>query len=80
MQHLPAIHFDSSHRPVKVATGASHTWPLFARVELVWKNAPLYAALVTVVADDDGSGCSTIAEHDESDNVRTATLLTCPTP
>jgi hypothetical protein len=51
-------------------------WP----VHLVWENPPFQTELVTVVADDDGAGCSTIHEHNESDNVVAAALAICPSP
>jgi hypothetical protein len=54
--------------------------PELMRVDLVWKNPVPHEALITVVADDDGTGRSTIREHNESDNTRAATLPTCPTP
>ena len=51
--------------------------PPFAPVEIVWKN-PAPNALITVVADDDGTGQGRIPEVNETDNAFSATLTTCP--
>jgi hypothetical protein len=45
---------------------------------MVWANPTPGSALVTVVADDDGTGHGTYPEANETDNTLTTTLTTCP--
>jgi len=54
--------------------------PPFAHVEIVWNNPTPNAALITVVADDDGTGQGSIREVIETDNAFSTTLTTCPAP
>jgi hypothetical protein len=54
--------------------------PPFAQVEIVWNNPTPNAALITVVADDDGTGQGSIPETNETDNAFSTTLMTCPGP
>jgi len=50
----------------------------FVQVELVWNQPTLNSALITVVADDDGTGRGTYPEANELDNTFSTTLATCP--
>jgi hypothetical protein len=52
--------------------------PPFAQVDMIWNNPTANSALVTVVADDDGTGKGNIPEANETDNAASATLTTCP--
>jgi len=54
--------------------------PPFAQVDIVWNNPAPGSALVTVVADDDGTGQGKIPETNETDNAISTTLTTCPSP
>jgi hypothetical protein len=52
--------------------------PPYAQAEIVWNNPTPNAALITVVADDDGTGHGSIPEANELDNSLSTTLTTCP--
>jgi hypothetical protein len=54
--------------------------PALMQVDLVWNNPLPGSPLITVVADDDGTGQGILFEHDESDNALATALATCPTP
>ena len=51
--------------------------PPSVQVEMVWNSPTPNSALITVVADDDGTR-GTILEVNETDNVFSTTLTTCP--
>jgi hypothetical protein len=51
--------------------------PETVNVSLVWNNPSPDSALITVVADDDGTGRSTAREHNEADNAASSVLPTC---
>jgi hypothetical protein len=65
---------------VKAPLVGGENGPELTAVQLVWENPPAHPELVIVVADDDGAGCSTIGESNESDNVLSAVLAICPSP
>jgi hypothetical protein len=46
-------------------------------LKLVWTNPLPSSALITVVADDDGTGHGTVREHNETDNAASSVLVTC---
>jgi len=48
------------------------------KVDLVWNNPTPGSALITVVADDDGTGQGRFLEANEEDNAASVTLQTCP--
>ena len=48
------------------------------KVDLVWNNPTPGSALITVVADDDGTGQGRFLEVNEEDNAASVTLQTCP--
>jgi hypothetical protein len=48
------------------------------RADLVWNNPTPGSALITVVADDDGTGHGRFLESNETDNALSVTLQTCP--
>jgi hypothetical protein len=50
------------------------------QVSTTWVNPPLQCALITVVADDDGTGRGTRLEYNETDNEKQVKLPTCPIP
>jgi hypothetical protein len=78
-----AFYHSESMRLIGVAEAplvGGENGPELLPVQLVWDNPPAHPELVTVVADDDGAGCSTIRESNESDNVLSATLAICPSP
>jgi hypothetical protein len=50
------------------------------QVNLVWNNPLPGSALITVVADDDGTGRGILFEVNEADNTLATTLQTCPSP
>jgi hypothetical protein len=62
----------------RVAIPASDAEPPFVQVEMVWNNPMPNAALITVVADDDGTGQGNYPEGNEADNAFSTTLTTCP--
>ncbi|HMI87871.1 MAG TPA: hypothetical protein VK550_27500 [Polyangiaceae bacterium] len=45
---------------------------------MVWNNPTPNAALITVVADDDGTGHGNVPEANEADNAFSTTLTICP--
>jgi hypothetical protein len=59
---------------------ASEGEPAFMEVSMVWNNPPAGSALITVVADDDGTGQGVLFEINETDNALATTLPTCPAP
>jgi hypothetical protein len=65
---------------VQVDLPTSDAEPPFVQVEMVWNNPTLGSALITVVADDDGTGRSQYPEVNEADNTVSATLATCAAP
>jgi hypothetical protein len=73
------------HSASKVLIGVAHqvelatsdAEPPFVQVEMVWQNPTLGSALITVVADDDGTGQGSYPEANETDNALSTTLATC---
>jgi hypothetical protein len=70
--------FAASGEPLTGPRPPSDADPPFAQVDMVWNNPTANSALVTVVADDDGTGHGNIPEANETDNAASATLTTCP--
>ena len=54
--------------------------PALMEVSVVWNNPLPGSALITVVADDDGTGQGILFENNETDNALATTLATCPAP
>lgn len=52
--------------------------PSLTEVSIVWNNPTAGSALITVVADDDGTGKGVFPEANEADNALSKTLTTCP--
>jgi hypothetical protein len=58
----------------------SEDGPGLTEVSVVWNNPVPGSALITVVADDDGTGRGILFEINEADNALASTLPTCPAP
>jgi hypothetical protein len=65
-------------RDVPVST--SDADPPYVLVDMVWNNPTPGSALITAVADDDGTGQGRYPEANELDNALAVTLATCPAP
>jgi hypothetical protein len=65
-------------RDVPVST--SDADPPYVLVDMVWNNPTPGSALITAVADDDGTGHGRYPEANELDNGLSTTLTTCPAP
>jgi hypothetical protein len=50
------------------------------QVSTTWRASSVGAALITVAADDDGTGRSERFENNEDDNLKQVKLTTCPIP
>lgn len=61
----------------QVEIAPSDADPPFVQVDMVWNNPTLGSALITVVADDDGTGHGGYPEFNELDNSLSTTLATC---
>ena len=54
--------------------------PALMQVDMVWNNPLPGSPLITVVADDDGTGQGVLFEINETDNALATALATCPAP
>ena len=76
------------HSTSKVLIGVAHDVPVstsdadppYVLVDMVWNNPTPGSALITAVADDDGTGHGRYPEANELDNALSTTLATCPAP
>ena len=74
------------HSTSKVLIGVAHDVPVstsdadppYVLVDMVWNNPTPGSALITAVADDDGTGQGRYPEANEFDNALSTTLATCP--
>jgi hypothetical protein len=62
----------------QVELAAGEGGPGFSEVSMIWNNPLPDSALITVVADDDGTGHGILLETNETDNALATTLVTCP--
>jgi len=73
-------HSASKTRIASVEVDVPGDYAEVIKVSTDWRNPTLGAALITVVADDDGTGRGARLEGNETDNTLSVKLLTCPIP